>query len=88
MLVTGLMALLALVRVGVQHFWAAHARHAPKLRVLEGLPIAGLLGACIALALYAGTAMRFTGDAAQALHTPAHYIHGVMAAQPRERTAP
>ena len=81
-------ALLALVRVGVRHFWAAHDRRAPQLRVLEGLPIAGLLGACIALALYAGSAMRFTGEAPQALHTPAHYIHGVLAAQPHARTAP
>ncbi|ODS92205.1 MAG: monovalent cation/H+ antiporter subunit D [Comamonas sp. SCN 65-56] len=88
MLLTGLAALLALVRVGVRHFWAAHDRRAPQLRVLEGLPIAGLLGACIALALYAGSAMRFTGEAAQALHTPAHYIHGVLAAQPHARTAP
>mgnify|MGYP006207743409 CR=1 FL=1 len=54
MLGTGLMALIALTRSGIRHFWASHGRATPPLRVLEGAPIALLLGGCVALTLQAG----------------------------------
>ncbi|MCZ2102961.1 MAG: monovalent cation/H+ antiporter subunit D [Burkholderiales bacterium] len=82
MLVTGLAALLALVRCGVHHFWAAQGRRAPPLRVLEGLPVATLLAACIGWAVWAQPALRYTTDAAQALHAPALYIDAVMSTRP------
>ena len=43
MIATGLLALIALTRVGIRHFWSTHVGVAPQLRVLEGLPIAVLL---------------------------------------------
>ncbi|PTT21530.1 monovalent cation/H+ antiporter subunit D [Acidovorax sp. HMWF029] len=79
---SGLLALVALTRAGIRHFWAAHDRSAPKLLVLEGLPIALLLGACAALAWQAGAVMRYTQATADALHAPAAYVRAVMAAEP------
>jgi multicomponent K+:H+ antiporter subunit D len=82
MIATGLLALIALSRAGIRHFWATHDRVAPQLRVLEGLPIAMLLALCIALTVMAGPMMRFTQATADALHSPGTYIRAVMQAKP------
>lgn len=79
---SGLLALVALTRAGIRHFWASHDRSAPKLLVLEGLPIALLLGACATLAWQAGAVMRYTQATADALHAPAGYVRAVMATDP------
>ncbi len=82
MIATGLLALIALMRAGIRHFWATQARTAPRLRVLEGLPIAALLALCIALTVLAGPVMQFTQATADALHSPGTYIRAVMQAKP------
>ncbi|MFC5521586.1 monovalent cation/H+ antiporter subunit D [Polaromonas jejuensis] len=82
LIASGLMALIALTRAGIRHFWAAHGRATPALRVLEGLPIAGLLLACVALTVQAGPAMHYAQATADALHTPGRYIEAVMSAAP------
>ncbi len=82
LIVTGLLALIALTRAGILHFWATYDRASLKLRVLEGLPIAGLLGACVLLTLQAGPVMRYTQATADALHSPHLYIKAVMSARP------
>ena len=82
MIATGLLALIALTRVGIRHFWSTHVRVAPQLRVLEGLPIAVLLALCVALTVMAGPLMQFTQATADALHSPGTYIRAVMQAQP------
>ena len=87
MIGTGLMALLALTRSGIRHFWAAPERPAPQLRVLEGLPIALLLGACVTLTVQAEGVMRFTTATAQALHAPANYVRAVLETAPRPAPA-
>lgn len=79
---TGLLALLALTRTGIRHFWAAQNRQAPQLRVLEGLPIAALLAACLWLTVQAPLVLQFTQASANALHAPHTYIRAVMQAQP------
>ena len=82
MLVTGLATLMALTRVGMRHFWAAHSRSRPVLRVLEGLPIALLLAGCISLAIFAAPAMRYTLLTAQDIHAPLSYVDSILSAQP------
>ena len=82
MIATGLLALMALTRSGIRHFWASHDRPTPQLRVLEGLPIAALLGACVTLTLQADGVMRFTEATANALHAPGTYVRAVMSAAP------
>ncbi len=52
---------------------------AKTLRIVEGVPIALLLGACVALAGGGEAAMGYMRAAAAQLHTPAHYIGAVKA---------
>lgn len=78
----GLLALIALTRVGIRHFWAAHDRAAPQLRLVEGLPIAGLLLACVLLTVAAEPVLRYTQATADALHSPGTYIRAVMSTMP------
>ena len=79
---SGLLALISLTRTGIRHFWTSHNRTAPVLSVLEGAPIALLLGACIALTVQAPTVMDYANSTAQALHTPASYVQAVLSARP------
>ncbi|NDP62886.1 MAG: monovalent cation/H+ antiporter subunit D [Polaromonas sp.] len=79
---TGLLALIALTRAGILHFWATYDRASLQLRVLEGLPIAFLLGACVLLTLQAGPVMGYMQATADALHTPELYVRAVMSARP------
>ena len=82
MIATGLLASIALVRVGIREFWSSVSRNTPQLRITEGLPIALLLLCCIALAVQAGNVMRFTQRAANALYSPETYVRAVLQKQP------
>jgi multicomponent K+:H+ antiporter subunit D len=81
LIVSGLAAAVALVRVGINHLWAPQDRPAPRLRVIEGLPIALLLGACVLLALRGEPVLRYVRAAADTLHVPQRYIGAVLAAR-------
>lgn len=85
---SGLLALIALTRAGILHLWATHDRAAPQLRLMEVLPIAGLLLACALLTVQAGPALRYAQAAADALHAPGGYVRAVMSARPVLRAAP
>ncbi len=82
LLVSGLSATIALLRVGVRHFWTAQDRVAPRLRVAETLPIAALLAATVALVLQADAALAYTRATAEMLHEPTRYMQAVMSARP------
>ena len=79
---SGLLSTIALSRAGIRHFWAPHDRPAPRLRVVECVPIAALLVACAALTVGAEPAYRYALATAQALHRPSGYIDAVMSARP------
>ena len=84
LIATGLLALIALTRTGIRHFWSAQGRALPQLRVLEGLPIAGLLLLGIVLTVQAGPVMRYMQATADALHAPGEaYVRAVMSARPK-----
>ena len=79
---SGLAALLAFSRIGIQRFWTPAERPSPALRSLECLPIVILLSLSIALTFKAEPLLRYTRDTAAALHDPQQYILSVMAARP------
>jgi multicomponent K+:H+ antiporter subunit D len=79
MLVSGLATVIAMTRSGIEAFWAAPDGMVLRVGVLEFMPVAALLGMCLALTVAAGPAMRFMQDAADALHRPVAYIQGVQA---------
>jgi multicomponent K+:H+ antiporter subunit D len=81
-ILSGLAASIALVRAFISHFWTLQDRTAPQLRVIEVLPVALLLAACVALAAAGEPALRFTREAAAALHAPRQYIDAIMGARP------
>ncbi|MDB5895798.1 MAG: monovalent cation/H+ antiporter subunit, partial [Rhodoferax sp.] len=83
LITSGLLGLIAMSRAGIRHFWAAHDRGVPQLRLAEGLPVAGLLLACAVLTVQAGSVMRYVQATADMLHTPASYISAVLSSRPR-----
>lgn len=86
LILSGLFGAMALMRVGMRHFWTAHDRPAPRLRVIETLPIAGLLAASMALVLQGEAALAYTRAAADSLHAPQLYIDAVMGVRPVVRS--
>lgn len=82
LIITGLMALIALTRAGIRHFWANPEQSAPSLKISEGLPIAALLLCCVVLTIKADAVMRYTLRAANALHSPDVYVSTVIGQTP------
>jgi multicomponent K+:H+ antiporter subunit D len=87
-IVSGLLALVALSRVGLRVFWSPEHRPAPDLKVAESLPVAALLALCATLAVGGEPGLRYMRATAAALHDPSQYIHTVLAAQPVPPRAP
>ena len=81
-IVSGLFALIALSRVGMRFFWSPVDRAAPLLRLIEYLPIALLLTACVALTVHAEALTRYARTTAGALHQPQAYVDAVFSARP------
>jgi multicomponent K+:H+ antiporter subunit D len=79
---TGLAALVSLSRAGVRYFWAPQDRPPPTLRLAEGVPVAALLAACVALTWHAEPVLGYTRAIARSLHHPQGYIDAVMSARP------
>lgn len=82
LLLSGLMAATALLRIGMRHFWTAEARPSPRLRVAETLPIGLLLAGGLTLVLQGGPALDYMHKTAATLHAPGQYIAAVMSARP------
>ncbi|MFP5397004.1 MAG: monovalent cation/H+ antiporter subunit D [Gammaproteobacteria bacterium] len=78
---SGLLAAQGLMRVGMRHFWTTQDRPAPRVRVVETLPIAALLAASMLLVVHAEALLRYTREGADALHAPARYVDAVMSAR-------
>ncbi len=87
LVVSGLLAALALVRVGIRHFWTTQNRPAPRLRVIETLPIGLLLAAALLLVAHGDRALRYARATADALHEPSGYIEAVFGARTVGRAA-
>nr|WP_255696683.1 monovalent cation/H+ antiporter subunit D [Sandaracinobacteroides sayramensis] len=78
-LASGLAALIACVRAGIDLIWTPDETQTPALGVLEAVPIAILLSACLALMIWAGPAMTFMEDTVRDLSDRAVYSDSVLA---------
>ncbi|MCL4746220.1 MAG: monovalent cation/H+ antiporter subunit D [Burkholderiaceae bacterium] len=85
LVVSGLIAAMALVRVGIRDFWAPQDRPAPRLRVIECVPIGLLLAASLLLVLRGEPALAYMRATADALQQPQRYIGAVFGARPVTR---
>ncbi|MEO5737281.1 MAG: monovalent cation/H+ antiporter subunit D [Variovorax sp.] len=81
LLVSGLLALIALSRAGIRHFWTQPLATMPALRALEVLPVAALLAASVALTVAAGPVLQHATATADGLRTPTAYRKAVMGAR-------
>jgi multicomponent K+:H+ antiporter subunit D len=77
-LISGVVTIVALTRVGLRLFWSVVGRTAPRLRIIEAAPPAFLILLCLALTAGAGPVMSYLESAAQSLHSPQVYIRVVL----------
>ncbi|GAB3553664.1 monovalent cation/H+ antiporter subunit D [Noviherbaspirillum agri] len=77
-LLSGLAAIIALLRFGVRTFWAAGNIMQPRLPLSEVVPICLLLGLCLLLTVQAGPVMSYVTRTAGDLHQPEQYIQRVL----------
>jgi multicomponent K+:H+ antiporter subunit D len=85
-LLSGLMSLISLSRVGMRLFWSVAARTTPRLRILEAAPVATLILLCLGLTVAAGPVGRYLDAAARSLHQPDTYVRAVLSARSNEHT--
>lgn len=79
---SGLLALVALSRVGIRFFWTPLERAAPVVRAVEALPIVILITICLAFTVRAEALMNYARATAASLYKPAAYINAVLSARP------
>ena len=77
---SGLAALVALLRVGIQTFWVPSEEEVPKVLLIEIAPVIALLAITVALTVEARPVMRYMQGTAAALHRPEVYVEGVLGA--------
>lgn len=80
-LLSSFACILAFARTGIRLFWA-NETVTPRLRVSEAAPVAALIFACIALAIWAGPVLQFMNETALALNNPETYIDAVLSHDP------
>jgi multicomponent K+:H+ antiporter subunit D len=79
--VSGLVSVIALSRIGMRLFWSVAARATPRLRLLEAAPVAALLLLSLGLSIAADPVSRYLDSAARSLHQPDTYIRAVLSQQ-------
>ena len=77
-ILSGLAAIISLMRFGVRTFWAIHDAKPPRLQLTEAVPVSMLLAACIAISIAAGPAISFLERTSTTLHNPQLYIERVL----------
>ena len=78
LILSGLAALIAMMRTGIRTFWAPLEVIVPRVLVVEIAPIILLIGLCVLLTTEAGTMIRYTDAAASALHERQSYVGSVL----------
>ena len=82
LILSGLCALIATMRAGIQIFWAPIEGIVPRVLLLEIAPVAFLLALCLLMTVQGGQMMRYMDATAQSLHSPADYLRDVLSTQP------
>jgi multicomponent K+:H+ antiporter subunit D len=80
-ILSGLAALVAMMRSGIRTFWAPLETIVPRVLVVEVAPIVALLALCLLLTIRGGAMIGYTEAAAGSLHDPSSYIQGVLGAR-------
>jgi multicomponent K+:H+ antiporter subunit D len=86
-ILSGLAALLAMMRSGIGTFWAPIEAVVPRVLVVEIAPVVGLLALCLFLTVKGGAIIEYTEAASLSLHDPSSYIQGVLGPQQAKAVA-
>jgi multicomponent K+:H+ antiporter subunit D len=85
--ISGLVSVVALSRIGMRLFWSIAARTTPRLRLLEATPVAATVLLCLGLTFAADPVTRYLDEAARSLHKPDTYIRAVLSQETRREQA-
>lgn len=80
-IVSGLAALIALVREGIRTFWASEEEELPSVPLVELVPVIVLLSLTVVMTVKAGPVMRYMEATATSLHHPHVYVRGVLGSE-------
>ncbi|MDB5748683.1 MAG: monovalent cation/H+ antiporter subunit [Massilia sp.] len=81
-IVSGLVALISMLRYGVRTFWAAEMVAPPKLQLSEVAPVSALLLLSVAMTVQARPLFDYLGRASADLHDPGKYARRVLLEPP------
>jgi multicomponent K+:H+ antiporter subunit D len=81
LVLSGLAALLAMLRVGIRVFWAPIDATVPRVLIVEIAPPIFLLLLTLALTLEGGSVMQYMEKTARSVHEPTQYISDVLSAR-------
>ncbi len=84
-ILSSLCALIAMVRAGIQIFWADPDRTFPTVRLYEIVPVLGLLGLCLLLTVAAEGPIGYMRGVADQVHSASIYVSGVLPEPPEAR---
>lgn len=76
--ISGLAAIISMMRFGVRAFWAAGAVTPPRLQVTEAVPVSLLLLLCVIMTVEAGPIFGYLKRTSADIHHPALYIQRVL----------
>jgi len=76
--VSGLIAIISMLRFGVRTFWATPVVTPPRLHLSEVAPITALLLLSVAMTVQARPLFDYLGRASADIHRPANYIERVL----------
>ncbi len=77
-ILSGLAAIIALMRLGVRTFWASGAVTPPQLQFTEALPIGALVALCLLLTVQAGTVFDYLERTTEGLLRSSDYSQRVL----------
>jgi multicomponent K+:H+ antiporter subunit D len=80
-IISGLAALIALVREGTRTFWAAEEEELPSVPLVELVPVIVLLALTLGASVKAGPVMDYMEATATSLYHPHVYVRGVLGAE-------
>lgn len=80
--VSGLIAIVSLMRFGVRTFWATEIAGPPRLHTAEVMPVAALLLASVILTIQAQPVFSYLARASADIHRPQLYIDSVLGTSP------
>ncbi|MCD2517985.1 monovalent cation/H+ antiporter subunit D [Massilia sp. G4R7] len=81
-ILSGLVAIVSLMRFGVRTFWATETVGPPRLHTAEVMPVAALLAASVVLTIQAQPVFSYLARAGADIHNPRLYIDAVLGTAP------